>query len=688
VAYDILFSEGRIGKVSIKNRVVMPPMEVGLANFDGTPSPELLDYYEERAKGGVGLLIPGITRVNDLHGASLPRQLALSHDRHVEPMRELVRRVQRHGTKIFFQLHHPGRQNLALMVGWAMMDMTGRVWPGFFDKLPGLIPKAQKFYENKWAPAVVGPSAVPCKFTGQKTRALTKIEIKALISDFIKAGARVKATGADGVELHAAHGYLIQQFLSSRTNKRTDEYGGSLENRMRFLTEIIAGIRRECGPDFPIMVRLSVDEFYRMIGESDRGIELEEGVEIARRLEACGIDAIDVTSASYETMNYWLEPMSFEPGWRKHLAQAVKQQVKIPVVAANLIRSAEQAETQLKEGIQDFVALGRPHLADPHWCNKVSEGRETEIRRCINCLWCFESLNQNAPKGLPLQCAVNPRLGREGQQLSVDGQGRTVAVVGAGPAGLTAAEVLAERGFKVEVFEKESVAGGQVRLAVVPPHKSNLEWCVTDLESAAKLKGAALNYGLEVTADKIDEVNPYAVIVATGGSFNRLSIDGGNQEHVYTVREVLDGSVELKNKRVAVIGSGLSGLETAEKLAADGNELLVIEMLDRIGGSAYHQNLEDVLGRLKQQRVEFLTSHRVVNIFEKQIVISSLKGGAKQKREFDAIVMAASLRSNDALYWELKRRHRGRIFLVGDAKHNGRIGDATRTAFETALDLK
>lgn len=685
--YDLLFSQGRIGQVSIKNRVVMPPMEVGLANFDGTPSPELLDYYEERAKGGVGLVIPGITRVNDLHGAALPRQLSMSHDRHIAPMRELVNRVQRHGAKIFIQLHHPGRQNLALMIGWSMLDLAGRLWPGFFKKLPDLIPLAQNFYEHKWAPAVVAPSAVDCKFTRQKTRALTKPEIKWLVNDFIKAAVRVKLTGADGVELHAAHGYLLQQFLSTRTNKRRDEYGGSLENRLRFLTEIIVGVRRECGPDFPIMVRLSVDEFYRCIGEADKGIELEEGVEIARRLAALGVDAIDVTSATYETMNYWLEPVSFEPGWRKHLAAAVKQAVDIPVVAANLIRSAEQAEAQLKEGIQDFVALGRPHLADPHWCNKVREGREAEIKRCVNCLWCFESLNLNAPKGLPLECAVNPRLGREGQPCRRNGKGRTVVVVGAGPAGLTAAEILAERGFRPIVLDKGAAPGGQLRLAVCPPHKENLAWCYADLETAVRLKGVEIRCKTEVTPALIAELAPWAVIVATGAIFTKLPVDGISQAHVHNLDEILNGSVKLTGKRVAVIGSGLSGLETAEKLAEDGNQLIVVEMLEQIGAGAYHQHLEDVLGRLEQFKPEFISGHRLVNILPDQIIMAQVKTGAKLKRPVDAVVLAAGMRSNDSLYWDLKRINQPRLYLVGDASEVGRVSGATRSAFETAWNL-
>jgi 2,4-dienoyl-CoA reductase-like NADH-dependent reductase (Old Yellow Enzyme family) len=445
MSYDLLLSEGKIGKVVIRNRVVLPPLEVGMANFDGTPSEQLISYYEERTRNGLGLLITGITRVNERHGACLPRQLAMSRDRHIEPFGCMVERVHAHGTRVFCQLHHPGRQSNSLMIGtWPLMETIGRAWPGYWKFFFNLVPAAEKFAKTGLVPAVVAPSAVPCQFSKQKTRALMRWEIKGLVKDFIKAAKRVQLAGGDGVELHAAHGYLIQQFLSSYTNRRTDEYGGSLENRMRFLLEIISGIRSQCGPDFPIAVRLAVDEYYRCIGRSGQGIELTEGVEIARRLEQAGIDAIDVSSATYETLNYWLEPISYEPGWRKNLAKAVKEHVKIPVLAANLIRSPEQAEAQLKEGYQDFVCLGRPHLAEPAWTRKVSTGSTREIKRCISCLWCFESFLGNATQGKPLECAVNPRLGRERETSEPlkNGNGRVVAIIGAGPAGLSAAETL------------------------------------------------------------------------------------------------------------------------------------------------------------------------------------------------------------------------------------------------------
>ncbi|PKN43807.1 MAG: enoate reductase, partial [Deltaproteobacteria bacterium HGW-Deltaproteobacteria-17] len=347
--YPHLFSEGMIGNVAIRNRTVMVPMAVDMANFDGTPSEQITDYYEERASNGLGLLITGIVRVNTVHGGYLARQLSMAYDRHIQPFAQMVERIHAHGTKIFVQLHHPGRQGLSVLETATLpIEIMGRVWPGFYKYLPqvfktmGKFPAmAEWFMYNMPFPPVLAPSSVPSRLYNQRTRAMLLREIKSLERDFIKAARRVQLSGADGVELHASHGYLIQQFLSPQSNKRTDEYGGSLDNRMRFATNIIRGIRSECGPDFPICVRLTVDEYYREIGEPGQGIELEEGVEMARRLEQAGIDVINVSSAGYETYNWWMEPMSFECGWRKHLAAAVKDAVSIPVIAANLIRTPE-----------------------------------------------------------------------------------------------------------------------------------------------------------------------------------------------------------------------------------------------------------------------------------------------------------------------------------------------------------
>ena len=697
--YPNLFAGGRIGELAIRNRIVLAPMGTGLANYDGTASEQQIAYYEERAKNGVGLVITELTRVNFKTGAAIPRHLSLTSDRHVAPFAALVDRVHEHGAKIFSQLHHPGGQNLsAMIVAGPAIEYMGRAIPGFYRALPSVFKAAGKaprfpqvsewMIEHQRWPAVVGPSDVPSLLFDQKVRPLRRSEIRSIIDDFVKSAKRAQLAGADGVELHATHGYLIQQFLSAHTNLRTDEYGGSLDNRMRFLLDIIAGIRHECGPGFPVAVRLTVDEFFREVGMPGEGIELEEGVEMARRLERAGVDAIDVSSAAYENSNYWLEPMSFEQGWRKHLAAAVKQVVSIPVIAVNGVRTPEQGEALLAEGTQDFVSLGRALLADPEWVTKAAEGRETEIRRCISCLWCIEALEANAQKGEPVECAVNPRTGRETGRVAPrdDGAGRTVVVVGAGPAGLSAAEILGRRGFRAILLERDSRSGGQLRLASVPPGKDKIDWCVEDLEAAALREGAEIRYGCEATPALIESLDPCTVIVATGGLPVVPRVPGVELENICTVNDVLGGAVRVEGERVAVIGAGMTGLETAEKLAADGNRVIVVEMADKLGPGVYFQNLEDVLSRLAQHDPEYMTSHRLVRIERGTITLEDIKTRARLERMVDRVVLAVGVRRDDRLASELKSYPRP-VKIVGDARRPGRIAGAVRDGFDAAWDL-
>ena len=640
----------------------------------------------------MGLIITEATRVDEKHGPLAPRQLAMSKDRHIEPFARMVKRVHRHGTKIFCQLHHPGRQNLSLLVAtWRMSEAIGRHWHGYWNIFFQVAQHAELVEKTGILPPVTAPSPVPCRLQKQKTRALKTEEIKELVIEFGAAARRVQLAGADGVELHGAHGYLIQEFLSPYTNRRTDEYGGSFENRMRFITEIIAEIRRQCGKDFPIIARISVDEFYREIGDpADEGITLDEGIRIAKRLEECGIDAIDVSSASYETMNYWLEPTSFQTGWRSYLAKAVKENVSIPVLAANLIRSPGQAEQQLEEGIQDFISLGRPLLADPDWANKAKSGHPEDIRRCICCLWCFESMLNGAVRNKPGQCAVNPRTCREvgiPKEPKKDGDGRIVAIVGAGPAGLTAAEMLGKRGFQPIVFEKMPFTGGQLQLADKPPRKEKIDWCFEDLEHAARKAGAEIRLNTEADAASLKELQPYAVIVATGGDAVYPSIPGADQPHVCTVTEILNGSVKLEGKAVAVIGSGMTGLETADLLAEQGNQVTIVEMADEIAPGTYYQHTDDILPRLQSLGVEIFTGWKLACVGQKDITLEPSCGGAQIQKPAQQVVLSVGVRSNNGLYEEIKNQFE-RVFLIGDAKKIGRIAQATHDAYDLARKMK
>jgi 2,4-dienoyl-CoA reductase-like NADH-dependent reductase (Old Yellow Enzyme family)/thioredoxin reductase len=687
--YKNLLSKGKIGTMHLENRVVLPPLEVGMANFDGTPSDQLTQYYLERARNGIGLICTGITRVNEFHGATLPRQLAMSSDRHIEPFSKMVNQIHQYNTKIVCQLHHPGRQSLSMMIGfWPMLQGIGRLWPDFWKYFPKCIPAATWFIDNIWGPSVVAPSSVACTQCKQRTRALSISEIQSLAQDFINAACRVQASGADGVELHAAHGYLIQQFLSSRTNKRTDEYGGTLENRMKFLLDLIRSIKQACGKGFPVLVRLAVDEFYREIVEQDQGIVLDEGIQIARAIEKAGADAIDVSSGTYETMNYWLEPTSFEPGWRKNLAKTIKENVSIPIIAANLIRSPQQAETQIQEGYQDFVALGRQLLADPQWLTKSIQDKENEIVRCICCLYCIESLNTNAAQGLPLGCSVNPRLGHEYSlnKLKPNGNGRTIAIIGAGPAGLMASTILGQRHFKPVVFEKNDRVGGQLQLANKPPKKDKINWCFQDLLTQAKSAGAEIRFQTIPTIDDLQQINPYAIIVASGGLPIIPDIKGIQFPHVCTFVDILNGTIQIKNKKVAIIGSGMSGLETAEKLAEYDNQLLIIEMMDQIAPDVYHQHVSDAIFRLKKFSPEYVTGHKLVEICVTHICLQNILTKKIVTHDIDKVVISVGMKANNAIHEELAR-HFKRVFVIGDAKKVGRIATATSDGFDVGLNL-
>lgn len=681
--YEKLFTPIKIGTVEIKNRICMAPMLMDFGQFDGRTTEQLMNYYEERAKGGTGLIVTEITRVNDVTGGSAFAQLGMSHDYQIEGMSELARRIHSHGAKLFVQLHHPGRQNMGLLIGTLPLSITcNKAMPFFKDMLYKVVPAGKLLMEHHIVPRVVAPSKCENSyFSDGNNRGLTNKEVKELINDFINAAVRVKKSGCDGVQLHASHGYLIQQFLSPNTNKRTDEYGGSLENRMRFLLEIISGIKEKCGEDFPIIVRLTVDECYSMIGKPGKGYDLTEGVKMARRLEEAGIAAIDVSSAAYDTFNYWLEPTSFECGWRKYMAQAVKNAVGIPVIAANLIRSPEQAESQLEEGAQDMISLGRPHIADPYWAKKAESGHPEDIKRCICCLYCIESMQNNAYTGDHGYCAVNPFVGSEGFKFANDGNGRKVLVIGSGPAGLTAAELLAKRGFEVTVAEKSDKLGGQVDLAVKPPHKDKLYWCIEDLHTSCDKLGVKFLMNTEVTENFISEFKPYATVCATGANAVRPKfIKGSDRENVYTTTEILDGSVVLKDKSVAVIGSGMTGLETAELLTCTDNKVTVVEMADEIAPGVWHQHINDIMPRLSEKNVGFLTSKKLVEIKDKTIVVED-KNGNRQEIEADNVVLSLGAKSDNSLYHKLKSTGKN-AFIIGDAEKVGRIADATRSAFE------
>lgn len=690
MSYDMLFSPMKIGNVEIKNRIVMAPMCMGFGQYNGCATETMMDYYEERAKGGVGLIFTEITRINDITGASSFGQLGMSHDYQIPALREMADRIHKHNCKIMVELHHPGRQNLGLMIGTVpICNIGSKLMGNLYTKIltQAVIPQGKKLQDKHIVPRTVAPSKCErSKMSDSVNRELSVNEIKRIICQFIEGAVRVKKAGCDGVELHAAHGYLIQQFLSPNTNKRTDQYGGSLENRMRFLLEIIDGIRSNCGKDFPIVVRLTVDEMYSEIGQNGKGYNLEEGIKMAKILSDKGIDAIDVSSAAYDTFNYWLEPTTFTPGWRKYLASEVRKVVDIPVIAANLIRSPKQAEMQLEEGTQDFISLGRPLIADPHWPNKVKSGNENLIKRCVCCLYCFESMMKGAYKYTHGNCSVNPFVGRENVSLKQNGNGRKVLIIGAGCAGLTAAELLSKRGFDVTVLEKESKQGGQLNFASKPPHKEKINWVCEDLLSNAINSGAKVLFDIKADKNIIASYSPEIVITATGG--NAIHPKSFNGDNVVTVTQVLNGSIDISNKNVAVIGSGMTGLETSELLVSKGNKVTVVEMADKIAPGAWFQQLDDALPVLEKAGTEFLTSHKLLSVSSSGIELENLKEKKAVAIKVDLVVLSLGVRSDNSLYNDIKNSDSYKVYNIGDSKKIGRIANATESAYQLVMNIE
>lgn len=651
--YEKLFSEGTIGNLKIKNRVVMTAMGVSLANLDGTPSDEMIAYYGARAKGGVGLIINEITRVCDETGVAAVRQLSLTSDDKIPAFQKMTDEIHKYGAKMFAQLHHPGRETFNALNGFK------------------LLPAA---------------SVQACGLCLQATHAMTIDEIHEMQKKYVDAAIRAKKAGYDGIELHGAHGYLIQQFLSPYTNHRTDAYGGTLENRMRFLSEIITAIKNEM-PDYPVSVRISADEFLKSIGVTRQGLELEESIAIAKELEKLGVDIINVSAGLYETANATIEPMSYPEGWRTYLIKGIKEAVTIPVMGVGVIRHPEFAEKLLKEGNQDFVAMGRTHLADSEWVNKTMDGKENQIRKCISCLHCFETYMDCMVTGKPLECALNPCTGQELKyaELKSDGAGRTVVVVGAGPAGMEAARVLALRGFKPVVLEKNAEAGGQLLYAQRPPKKEKINWLIDNQLEQLKELGVEIRYNCKADKKVIEKLNPYAVMIATGGApVMPGSIPGIDAAHVYSVPQILGGEAEIKGKNAAVIGSGMAGLETAEYLA-EKNKITVVEMADNIGPGAYMQNLTDVQTRLKEQGVMFMPFHRLDSIGAQDVKLTNMANCKKVSLEAECVVVALGTKSY--LEEELKEVCDNTI-CIGDCSKTGRIANAVHTGYEAAFNLK
>lgn len=637
--YEKLFERAKIGNLELKSRIVMPPMGTSMACANGEASDRIIRYYEERAKAGCALICTEVTCVDEDTGRGGWYQLHATSMFYAQRLKKLADAVHKYDTKIFLQLHHPGREISAVM---------------------------------QPAGYIVAPSAIPCPVTREMPHELTTAEVEALVQKFIKAAMIAKTSGMDGVELHAAHGYLLNQFMSPHTNHRTDKYGGDFINRMRMIQEIIFGIRMSCG-NFPISVRISADEFL------DDGIKIEDGVKIARYLESLGIASINVSCGTYETGNTIVEPYFRPEMWKKHLAASVKAAVRIPVIAVNTIKNPATAEQLLEEGVCDFVAIGRGQLADPEWAKKAKEGKEHLIRKCMGCMFCFKA----ALSGMPIICNANPTLGLEElyneDTLKKNGEGRTVAVIGGGPGGMQAAMVLARRGFKPVLFEKSDKLGGTMNIACLPPHKELLGDLISTLIAQLKEENVEVRLNTEATVDAIKALDPYGVVVAAGGSQFKLPVPGADGENVYMAHDVISGKIPVKGKKVVIIGAGVTGLEAAEMLAPENEKVSIVEMTANVGDPLY-PSLKVWMGKqMAALGVDILTLQGLTEVQPGKVILRSSTTAFKKELDADVVINAAGVRPNRDIVDKM-RANFDNVITVGDSTTPGLIGDALREA--------
>ncbi len=647
--YERLKSPGRIGSLTLPNRMVMTAASCSLTGPNGAMTEDMLAYYEARARGGVGLIITEMVCVDETCGRLFPKELSAARDENIPGFRLLADRLHPYGTKVFAQLFHPGSNG------------DPKLNPG------GLLS--------------VSPAAGKKK---GEAREATPGEIQTIADCFGSAALRVKNGGFDGVEVHAAHHYFIHSFLSPVTNQRTDEFGGSLENRARILRRIVEAIRKTCGRDFPVMFRVSLEEY---IGKD--GYHADQGIKICQFLEQWGADAINVSaSGTNSKLSQSMEPITFLQGWRKHLMMAVKKTVSIPVCGVAVVRDPDFAEELLREGYTDFVGSVRAFLADPNWMTKALTGKKETIRHCISCMSCLEMHNKMGR----ITCALNPETGFEAQlpPLQKNGAGRKVLVLGAGCAGMEAALIAALRGFSVELYEKSQVPGGQLRLAAAVPRKERIWGLIETLERDCRDAGVTFHYGKTLSIEEMQALAPYAIFDATGGRpMIPEGIQGARESFLVTTPpDIITGALDIRGESVVVVGSGMTGLEVAEILCERerNNAVVVLEAQNRIAPGAPGSNRNVVTAVLDINNVVYMLSRRLTKIGEDRIWFCDSQTGEEYVYPCDRVVLALGTAS-ERPYGEALAQVTPRAYVIGDAQQAGKIWHAIRDGYQAAAQL-
>lgn len=631
-----LFSPVKIGDLELKNRFMMAPMENGLAEFGGEVSQKLIDFFVERAKNEVSIIITGSVAVTP-EGRGLPTQLTVYDDKFVPGLKRLTDAVHNAGGKIGAQVYHAGRQATAAVTG---------IQP-------------------------VAPSAIPCQILGNDPRAMTIDDIDDMVVKFREGTERCIAAGFDLIEVHFAHGYLLHSFLSPHTNKRLDEYGGSLQNRMKFPVRVLKEILDVCEDKVPVTIRISADEYV------EDGLKFDEVKIICKEVEKMGVNAISLTAGCYDAVEYTIQPMFVEQGFLVPFSREMKKEIEIPVIVAGRLNSANLIEEIIEKDDADMVAIGRGLIADEELVIKLRDKRYNDVRYCVACnQGCIDKVFI----GQGVACLVNPRGGHEERKIERTEEIKKVVVIGAGPAGLESARVAVLRGHDVTVVDKNDKVGGKLEILSAPPEKDTFLFFRDYLYNQFVKLGIKFTQKEIKSADDLEEFDADAVIVATGSIQSKPPISGIDNNIVLLAEDVLRGDCET-GKKVAVLGGGLVGTETAKFLANQGKDVYIVEMLDAIAkeiGATYQGHLFDYLN---DKQVEQMVNAKVIEITAEGLILEDGK-----LVNVDNVVIASGYKSNNDIVDSLKSNFDS-VYVIGDAKQPRRITDATEEGFLAACAI-